>query len=108
MLFLGLILKCEMDNSKKQEYISTFLNIEGFSIANYNVGSKKVYASVYKDFKKNIQLPESYIRKMMTAKYTRHFYSEDEIKKIENRWSRAYGFQQKINDNSASREYDFQ
>ena len=51
-----------------------------------NVGSAKVYAPLYKEFKNSIVLPESYVDRMYTSKYMRHFYSEEEIARFREKW----------------------
>ena len=84
-----LILKLEAPDEVKEKAISEFLNISDFRLLRRNVGSNKDYATTYSRFKNAIDLPKSYLDKMLTSKFTTHFYSEDEIVKIRKRWTKV-------------------
>ena len=64
-----------------------FMNIDGFTLVQTNVGSNKDYAPLYKAFKKGICLPEDYIDKMYESKFTRYFFSDEEIRQLRETWS---------------------
>ncbi len=81
-----LLIRTEDINSKSEEAIKQFMNLEEFKLINANVGNKKKYAKKYKNFQQSISLPESYIDEMYNSKYTRHFYSEEEIEKFKTKW----------------------
>jgi hypothetical protein len=82
-----LLIRLEDLNDCATEAFKEFLNIEGFTLLDTNIGSQKVYAPIYKKFKDAIVLPESYLERMYTSKYARHFYSEQEIARFRARWS---------------------
>ena len=63
-----------------------FLGLKDFTLLNTNVGGAKEYASLYQRFKNSIVLPETYVEKMYTSRYMRHFYSEKEIAKFRASW----------------------
>lgn len=81
-----LIIKMEIDDSVKEKAISEFLDIGDFKLTRSNVAHNKTYGPIYKDFSKTVKLPESYIRLMYTVKYTRHFYTNEEIAIFESKW----------------------
>lgn len=56
-----------------------FLSIDDFSLAQANIASKKIYAPLYKEFKRKIHFSETYVNRMYESRYTRHFYSDEEI-----------------------------
>jgi len=63
-----------------------FLGIDELALVNTNVASNKVYAPLYKAFKRSICLPQDYVDRMYDSKYTRHFYSDEEIQQFRRRW----------------------
>ena len=81
-----LVLKCELENSKKEKIIEKFLSIENFKILNHNIGTEKYYNSIYTAFKKKIYLPEEYIDKLLDSKFTKNFYSKSEITLFKSKW----------------------
>jgi len=83
-----LILKLEISDESKKRALTEFLDISEISLQRANVGAKKDYADIYKSFLERIRLPEEYIDRMCTSKYTRHFYSDKEIEQIRYKWGR--------------------
>ncbi len=83
----ALLIRLENLNDCAAEAFKEFLGIEGFTLTQANVADEKVYAPIYKRFRNSIVLPESYIEKMYSSKYVRHFYSEEEIARFRARWS---------------------
>lgn len=81
-----LLIKLEALNNCGRDAFKDFLNIDEFKLSNTNVGNEKKYSVLYKAFKDSVVLPESYINKMYLSKYMKHFYSEEEIMRFENRW----------------------
>jgi len=81
-----LILRSEENDSTKEKAIKELLCLSDFHIKNENVGSLKPYSKLYKKFQKALDLPESYLNKMLTSRYTQHFYSASEIEKIRTKW----------------------
>lgn len=83
-----LVMRLESLNNCAQEAFEEFLNIKNFTILNDNVGSKKVYAPIYKAFKSRVGIPSSYIDKLYNSEYMQYFYSRDEIEQFKQQWSR--------------------
>lgn len=81
-----LLLKCDLPDAEKESAIKEFLGLSAFSLQNENVGADKAYAETYKQFLKTITLPAAYLDRMCNSKYTRHFYSDDEIAAMRERW----------------------
>jgi len=81
-----LLIRLENLNQCAAAAFKEFLDIDGFTLIDANVASEKVYAPLYKEMKGRIRLPESYLDAMYQSKYTRHFYSEEEIRRFRERW----------------------
>jgi hypothetical protein len=86
-----LILKCELADSIKERVISEFLNLSNFEVIRKNLAKDKIYAESYQEFLRAISLPESYVETMLNSKYTRHFYTDEEIEQSRSRWSTGVG-----------------
>ncbi|CCQ70869.1 Capsular polysaccharide synthesis enzyme CpsE [Crocosphaera watsonii WH 0402] len=71
-----------------QDAFSEFLGIDNFRLSNKNQAKQKTYFEVYSDFLNSIVLPQSYIDKMYSSKYMKHFYSQNEIDKFREKWSK--------------------
>jgi len=84
-----LILKSEIEDAVKEREIATFLNLPGFRLQRSNIGINKSYGDIYREFVQKIQLPVSYIETMCSAKYTKHFYNNEEIERIRACWQRT-------------------
>jgi len=84
-----LLLRVEDLNRVAQEAFSEFLDIRKFELTNSNVGSEKGYAFLYKKFKKDVELPDEYLRRMYGSRYMRHFYSAREIERFQEKWRKA-------------------
>jgi len=83
-----LLMRLENLNSCFTEAIKEFLNIDNVTLITQRVGGQKEYADLYQMFKDTICFPESYIDKMYSSKFARHFYSEAEIEQFRAKWSR--------------------
>ncbi|ACK64155.1 conserved hypothetical protein [Rippkaea orientalis PCC 8801] len=83
-----LLIRMEDINLKIVEAMREFMNIENFTLSKVNIGDEKKYANKYQQFKQSINLPESYLNKMYNSKYTKHFYSENEIENFQVKWIR--------------------
>lgn len=94
-----LLLKLENLNNCASDAFKTFLDIDGFTLAKSNIGDNKAYRNIYRRFLESIVLPDSYIDKMYTSKYVRHFYSEKEIEAFKARWCRQnHTFEKALED----------
>ena len=81
-----LLLRLEDLDRVAQQAMKEFLKIENFRLIKSNMGMEKQYATLYHDFKK-IPLPTAYLEKMYGTKYTKHFYTNQEIEKFYERWA---------------------
>jgi hypothetical protein len=81
-----LLIRLENLNDCARDAFKEFLNIEGLTLINTNIGSEKAYASMYKKLKESIVLSDAYVDRMYTSKYMRHFYSEEEIAAFRAKW----------------------
>jgi len=78
----------EISDEEKSKAIADFLQINNFSLfKNENIGEKKEYQAIYKDFKSNLLLPAEYVELMCNSKYFNHFYSREKIESVRKRWS---------------------
>ena len=84
-----LVLKLEALDRCAASAFQEFLKIDNFELINDNLAREKKYASLYQQFKKAIVLPEKYIEMMYNTKFVNHFYTQDEINRFRQRWSRA-------------------
>jgi hypothetical protein len=85
-----LIMRHDMDDSKKKKYIEELLSIKIKGIKRKNIGNKKPYSDVYTNFVESVILPESYLNEMLGSKYARHFFDKSELAFLKAKWgSRA-------------------
>ena len=82
-----LIIRTEAADSVKENAIAEFLGLDSFTLTSANVGEKKDYGNLYKEFKRTITFPPDAIDMYYSAQYTRHFYTPEEIKGLRERWS---------------------
>jgi len=87
--FRVLIFKLELPDEKKAQLIKDFLGLKEFQLQLYNTASEKYYKDVYKKFVDNIQVQDSYLERMYRAKFSEHFYSNQELKQFIEKWGRA-------------------
>ncbi|MCI5132818.1 MAG: hypothetical protein D3904_15205 [Candidatus Electrothrix sp. EH2] len=81
-----LVMRVELSDNTKREMIENLINIPHFALTNSNVSSQKKYSLSYREFCKEIRLPESYLERLLTSKYARHFYSDSELEGFWKRW----------------------
>jgi hypothetical protein len=81
-----LVVKMEIPDRSKAAAITKFLGLENFQLKRSNISNQKIYADAYREFRKKIYLPESYVDQMHKSEYAQHFYSIDELEKIRNAW----------------------
>ena len=70
-----LLFRTDLEDEKKESLIKDFINISDFKLTAYNVGAQKKYATLYAQFKQQIQLPETYLKQMLETKYTCLLYT---------------------------------
>jgi len=74
-----LVMRYDLDNERKAQVLSTFLEAEIDQICSTNMGDYKGYRDVYRTFKESIRLPKSYAEKMLNSKYCKHFFPQHEV-----------------------------
>jgi len=85
----ALVIRLENLNHCFKDAFKKFLNVNNFTLDNTNIGKAKIYASIYKNFKETIHLPDNYLDKFYNSKYMRHFYTEMEIEGFREKWNRS-------------------
>lgn len=73
------------------EAFGEFLGLDGFAIRETNVASDKDYSRAYSAFVSSVRLPAAYLDEMYGSRYTRHFYSKEEIEAFRSRWQEGDG-----------------
>jgi len=63
-----------------------FLGLDDFELVRANMSDDKIYAALYKAFKRSIRFPEAYLGEMYESRYARQFYSEEEIRGFRQGW----------------------
>jgi Putative capsular polysaccharide synthesis protein len=81
-----LLLKLEDINRCAGDAFREFMGIENFMLLRSNIGTRKVYSELYETFLKAIHLPQHYIDRVYQSKYSRHFYSAQEIEAFRAKW----------------------
>lgn len=71
------------------EAMSAFygLRVRPAAIPHANAGEQHAYRGSYREAKAKIRVPASVLDTVYSARYTRHFYSPDEIRGFKERWS---------------------
>jgi hypothetical protein len=81
-----LLIRLENLNECARDAFDEFLDLQDFALVNKNIGSKKIYAPIYREFRNSVALPDSYIERMYTSRYVQHFYSKEEIARFRTKW----------------------
>jgi predicted O-methyltransferase YrrM len=82
-----LLMRLEDMNERIGEAFKEFLGIDRFTLSDANVSSGKEYHSVYREFVDSVILPESYVERMYSSKYARHFYGDLELNRFKRKWT---------------------
>jgi len=81
-----LIIRLEDFQKSLEEALMNFLNLKNINILKGNVGEEKYYNESYEFVKKNLRFEEKLLKKILSTKYSNHFYLESEKKQILDRW----------------------
>ncbi|WAA09716.1 putative capsular polysaccharide synthesis family protein [Fervidibacillus albus] len=82
------VMVIRMENlNKVSKEIGQFLGYSDFKVKRVNKGSDNWYSQLYKSFKASTSLPKYYIEEMYNSKYTKFFYTDDEIEALKRKWS---------------------
>jgi hypothetical protein len=69
-----------------QQAIKTFLKTAVANRFDANLGTQKDYDPLYRAVKSRIKIPRQVLNKIYTSRYTRTFYTEDEISQFTEQW----------------------
>ena len=83
-----LVLKAELDNSKKADVIKDFIGYQRTDIQfkKINTAGSLQYGEPYFDFRQKLTIPAKYLDKIWGHRYSQHFYSEAERVATYERW----------------------
>lgn len=81
-----IVMKCEVDDSKKELALQNFLGVDDISLQRANVSAEKSYSDVYRRVKASV-LPKAYVQRLCESDYMQHFYTENEIERIYDFWT---------------------
>lgn len=84
-----LVLKLEALRGCARAAFHDFLGLPSFVLTDDNLGEQKAYGDLYRDFVRNVALPDTYIDRMYGSRYAQHFYSPDELDAFARRWRRT-------------------
>lgn len=82
-----LLMRVDLSDTEKEQQVQELLGVSKLKLERHNIGNQKDYAKLYKTFKSQLELPQSYVEKMLTSKYCKHFYSMEERQKIFEKWT---------------------
>ena len=81
-----LIMKSTLADASKAKCLEEFLGIEGLSLVPKNVSAEKPYGATYRKFLDAVEFSEGYVNDMLDSKFTRHFFSPEEIAALRAKW----------------------
>lgn len=82
-----LVIKLEKLNTCFKTAFLEFFGKEPESLVNTHVTDDDKSFGMYKEFLRDVELPESYLNRMYDCEYVRHFFSEDEVTNFRKKWS---------------------
>lgn len=68
-----------------------FLGTSAANVMQRNDASDKVYAEVYRRFKRLLKFPSEYLDRLYSSRYCKHFYSQGELASFRSRWQAVQG-----------------
>lgn len=83
-----LVIKLEKLNTCFKPAFLEFFGQEPETLVNTHVTNEDKSFGMYKEFLRDVELPESYLDRMYDCEYVRHFFSEDEVKNFRKKWSK--------------------
>lgn len=81
-----LLLKLEKLNDCAAEAFRAFMGLEAFQLVASNTAEDKSYADLYKAFRREVALPESYLDAQYATRFAGHFYTADERAAFRRKW----------------------
>lgn len=85
-----LVLRLDLSDEDKSAIVSDFLELDGFELQRSgHVAANKAYDTMYQGFKSEAVLPAALLSQFLQSRYTRHFFSSDEIERFHALWTRG-------------------
>ncbi len=81
-----LLMKAEIDNTKKEKLIKELTRLNSFELKSSNVGEDKEYAGMYSEFKKSVTIPKEYLDTFYNSPAIKYFYTDAEIESMRKKW----------------------
>ena len=81
-----LLIRLEDLNRVHSAAVKEFLGIDDLTIVKASSGDASEFPMVYEAFLRSLTLPSWYVDEIYASRYTRHFYTEEEIRGFRNRW----------------------
>lgn len=84
-----LVIKFDVIGDVYQEAMEQLSGISDWTLSRVNISSKKRYSEEYKRFKSELTVDSQLLEFLYKSHYVNHFYSEEEIEMLKNRWQVA-------------------
>ena len=68
--------------------IRDFLGLSAYNLQKENVSESKDYGSVYRNFLKRIQFDDAFLDRMYNNRFSRYFYTDEDIETFRRKWSK--------------------
>jgi hypothetical protein len=86
-----LLLRVEDLDTVARPALAEFFAIEVPSLITRNEAATKEYADVYRHFQEQLRLPNDFLDRIYGSRYSRHFYTDEELERFRSRWTRPEG-----------------
>jgi len=83
-----LIMRHDLTDAEKEKFVKELTGLREFRLKTFNVGENKLYANLYKEFKR-VSIPAGYLERMTNSKYCKHFYTPEAIRLEVGKWTNA-------------------
>ncbi len=87
--FSLLLIRLEDLDSCAGQAFKEFLGMPDFKLKKSNEATNKWYKEIYKEFISKIVLPEKYLNEIYDSKFSRHFYSPEELDAFRAKWTQG-------------------
>jgi len=82
-----LLIRHDLNDSQKIQQVEKFLGVCSIVMTSTNIGKDKPYRYSYDRFIREVKFDRSFLDQMLNSKYARHFYSSEELRALNERWS---------------------
>lgn len=84
-----LLLKLETLNRSAPAALRDFMGLDDFQLVESNTAEDKSYADLYRAFRRELALPESYLDGVYSTRMAQQFYTADELAAFRRKWLAA-------------------